>query len=131
MPVLLPSAARTATTPSGVQTRHRNAGAGVVLVLDVTATPNNAETLTLALQVNDPASNKYVTITTFTALTASALGAAPTTETYVYSVYPGGLETAATAKHEVQGLAVPEQWRALVTHSAGGSWTYSLSASYA
>jgi hypothetical protein len=121
---LLASAARTTTTNSADQTNYN--ATGVVISVDFTATPNNAETITVSLQAKDPVSAKYVTITAFTALTASALGATPTTETYLYSLYPGALETAATAKHEVQALALPRTWRVAMTHSAGGSWTYSV-----
>jgi hypothetical protein len=120
----LTSAARTATTNSA--DIKNNQARGVVVCLDVTATPNDAQTLTLAVQVKDEVSGKYVTVTAFTALTASALGATPTTETYVYTVYPGAAETAATAKHEVQALAVAGTFRVRCTHSAAGSWTYSV-----
>jgi hypothetical protein len=121
---LLASAARTTTTNSSDQTNYN--ATGVVISVDFTATPNNAETITVAIQAKDPVSAKYVTITAFTALTSSALGATPTTETYLYSLYPGAAETAATAKHEVQALALPRTWRVLLTHSASGSWTYSV-----
>jgi hypothetical protein len=120
------SAARTATPTAVPQTNHH--GRGVLLVLDVTATPNNAETLTVAVQAKDPVSGKAVTLTAFAALTASSLGATPTTETYAYTVYPGAAETAAVSKHEVQALALPINWQATVTHSSTGSWTYSLAA---
>jgi hypothetical protein len=120
----LASAARTTTTSSADVTNHN--ARGVVIAVDFTATPNNAETATVAIQAKDPVSSKYVTLTAFTALTASNLGATPTTETYLYSLYPGAAETAATAKHEVQALALPRTWRVSVTHSAGGSWTYSV-----
>lgn len=123
---LLSSAARSATTNSADQVNYN--GRGVVIILDITATPNNAETLTLAVQIKDPISGKYVTVTAFTPLVASALGAAPTAETYIYTLYPGALETAAVAKHEVQGLALSREWRVVATHSAGGSWSYSIHA---
>jgi hypothetical protein len=121
---ILASAARTETTNSSDQTNHN--ARGVVIAVDFTATPNNAETVTVAIQAKDPVSAKYVTLTAFTALTASALGASPTTETYLYTLCPGAAETAAVAKHEVQALALPRTWRVAVTHSAGGSWTYSV-----
>lgn len=124
---LLSSSARTSTTATSDQTNYN--ARGVQLTLDITATPNNAETLTVELQVKDPVSAKYTTITAFTALVASALGASPTTATYVYTVYPGAVETAAVAQHEVQGLPVPRTWRARVVHSSTGSWTYSLAGS--
>jgi hypothetical protein len=103
-------------------------GRGIMLVLDITGTPNNAETLTPSIQVYDLISGKYQTLTAFGASkTGTELGASPTTATLCYSLYPGGLETAAVANHEVQGLAVPTRWRAQITHSSTGSWTYSLS----
>lgn len=122
------SAARTATPTPVPQTNH--GARGVVLILDVTATPNNAETLTVGVQGRDPISGKGVAMIAFTALVASALGATPTTATFAYTVYPGGVETTAAANHEVQALALPASWQPTVTHSAAGSWTYSLSASY-
>lgn len=125
---LLASAARTATTNSPDQVNHN--ARGVIVTLDVTVTPNNAETITVAIQLKDSASGKYLTISAFTALTASVLGASPTTETYAFTFYPGAVETAATAKHEVQGLPLPRTWRVAVTHSSTGSWTYSVAAAY-
>lgn len=119
----LASAARTATTDSADIV---SSGSGVVLAVDFTATPNNTETMTVAIQMKDPVSGKYVTMTVFTALTASALGATPTTETYLFTLYPAAAETAATAKHEVQALPCPRTFRVRMTHSAAGSWTYSV-----
>lgn len=125
---LLASAARTASANSEqVRQSPSEANRGLMLILDVTATPNNTETLTPVLQVYDLASKKYQAVTTFAALTASALGAAPTTATFIYTLYPGAVETAATNNHEVQGLPIPNFWRAQIVHSAAGSWTYSLS----
>jgi hypothetical protein len=110
-------------TGNGLNYNHR----GVQILLDVTATPNNAETLQIVLQGQDPTSAKFMDLATFTALTASALGAAPTTETYCYTVYPGAAETIANPKHEVQGLPIPRTFRVRAVHSAGGSWTYTVS----
>lgn len=124
--VILTSSARTATTST---TSVEGAGRGLQIVLDITATPNNAETLTPSVQVYDPGSQKYVAYTAFTALTASGLGATPTTETYVYTLYPSAAETAATAKHEVQALPLPANYRVTLTHSSTGSWTYTASVS--
>lgn len=124
----LASAARTATTNSSDITNYN--ARGILLAVDFTATPNNAETMTVGIQAKDPVSGKYVTMTAFTALTASALGASPTAETYLYTLYPGGAETAATAKHEVQALSLPRTFRVQMTHSAGGSWTYSVGYSF-
>ena len=120
----LASAARTASTPTPDQTNYN--GRGAQITLDVTATPNNAETLQVTVEVKDPVSGKYVQVAAFTALTASVLGATPTTETYVYTLYPGAAETVAAAKHELQALPLGRTWRVNVLHSAGGSWTYSV-----
>ena len=120
----LASAARVATTATSDQVNYN--GLGAQIMLDVTATPNDAQTLTVTVEVKDSVSGKYVILASFTALTASALGAAPTTETYVYSIYPGAVETIATAKHELQALLLGRTWRANIVHSAAGSWTYSV-----
>lgn len=120
----LASAARTASAQTADQTNYN--GRGAQIILDVTATPNNAETLQVTVEVKDSVSNKYVRIAAFTALVASALGATPTTETYAYTLYPGAAETTAVANHEVQSLPLGRTWRVNVLHSAGGSWTYSV-----
>ena len=120
----LASAARTASTQSADQTNYN--GRGAQIMLDVTGTPNNTETLQLTVEVKDSVSGKYFQIAPFTALTASVLGASPTTETYVYTVYPDSTETIAVAKHEVQSLPLGRTWRVNVLHSAAGSWTYSV-----
>lgn len=122
--VLLPSTARTATTSTSDVTLTGTRG--VQLYIDFTATPNNSETATVSIEAKDPASGKYQAMTAFAALTASGLGANPTTATYLYTIYPGGAETAATANHEVQALPLPQVWRVKVTHSSSGSWTYTL-----
>ena len=121
---VLSSAARTASANSD---RQDSNGCGVTVFLDVTATPNNTETLTLAVEGYDPASQKWVPLTAFTALTASDIGATSSTDTYAYTVYPGAVETAAAASHEVQGLPLPRWYRVAATHSSTGSWTYSVS----
>lgn len=91
-----------------------------------TATPNNTETLTLAIQIKDPVSGKYQNLTGFAALLSSTLGASPTTATYVYTLYPGAVITAAATNNVVQGLALPRTWRVQATHSSTTSWTYSV-----
>lgn len=120
----LASAARTVSTPTPDQTNWNSRGAQIIL--DVTATPNDVQTLQVTVEVKDPVSGKYVQIAAFTALVASALGAAPTTETYAYTMYPGAAETIAATKHELQALPLGRTWRVNVLHSAGGSWTYSV-----
>lgn len=127
--ILLTSAARTASTTTADQfTSIPDDADGIYLILDITATPNNAETLTPSIQIKDPASNKYVAVTAFSASkTGTELGANPTEATLVYLLYPAGVATAAAAGVSVQGLATPAIWRAKITHSSTGSWTYTLS----
>lgn len=120
----LASAARTTTTQTADQTNYN--GRGAQIILDVTVTPNDAQTLQVTVEVKDSVSGKYAQIAAFTALVASALGANPTTETYVYTVMPGAAETIATTKHELQALPLGRTWRVNVIHSAAGSWTYSV-----
>lgn len=123
---LLGSEERAATTSS--EDQHTPAGQrGVLLTLDITKAPAAAETLALQLEAKDPSSGKYVPITAFAAtkkgeeLEAGA--------TLAFTVYPGGVETAAVGSHEVQALALPRTWRVKVTHSGAGKWTYSVGAS--
>lgn len=122
----LASAARSSSTPTSDQTNYN--GRGIQLTLDITATPNNTETLQVVIEEKDPVSGKYVQIAAFAALTASVLGATPSTATYVYTLCAGASETIAAANHEVQALPAPRTWRGRVVHSAGGSWTYSVGA---
>lgn len=123
--VALASASRATTTNSADLTNHN--AHGIIALLDITATPNNAETLTLAIQAKDSISGKYLPLTAFATILASGLGALPVTATFGYTLYPGTAETAAVGNHEVQSLVLSRTWRVQVIHSAGGSWTYSVS----
>ena len=118
---VLASAARVATTNSADFTNYD--ARGVMLHLNITANPGAAETLTVQLQMKDPVSGTYRNVTAFPATATSNTD-------YIYTVYPGATETAAVAQFEVQGVPVPRTWRIAVTHSAAGSWTYSVGASY-
>lgn len=115
---LLASAARTATTYSSDQTSHNHRG--VLMILNVTANPGAAETLTVSLEAKDSISSGYRSITAFATVSA-------TNARYAFVVYPGAVETTDNTSTQTQGLPVPRTWRAGVTHSAAGSWTYSLS----
>lgn len=118
--IILASAARVATTSTEPVTHPGYPWRGAYITLSVTANPAAAETLTLQVQKFMPVgAGAYKNITAFTA-TADAVA------TYLYLVYPGVAETAATAEHEVQGVAMPPVFRVTVTHSAAGSWTYSV-----
>lgn len=119
--VLLKSEARTSTTITPEQKalwRDR----GIILFLDVTANPGGAETLTLQVQTKDPVGGGWANLTTFGATTAA------TNALYMYTLYPSAAETAATSGHEVQALPLPPIWRARITHSSTGSWTYTVGA---
>lgn len=119
--VLLESKARTATTNSPDQFAFERTR-GVRLYLNVTANPGGAETLTLQVQAKDPASDTWVNVTKFTAEPAAA------NALYQYEVYPGAVDTGTIDNYQIQGGSLPRVWRARVTHSASGSWTYSLGA---
>jgi len=145
---LLKPEERTATTATEDQTSSAGQR-GALLTLDVTKAPPKARaekegesakekeelaaekaaeegTLTVSIEARDPASGKYVPLTVF-AVTKKAkeLEAGVT---LAYTLYPGALETSALGGHEVMALALPSSWRAKVTHSAGGKWTYTLGA---
>lgn len=123
---LLKSEAKTATRTSD-DVNTGSGQRGVLITLDITKAPAAVDTLTLQLEAKDPASGKYLPITTFAASKkGEELGGGATLG---FTVYPGGLETAATANHEVQGLPLPRKFRVKVTHSGAGSWTYSVGAS--
>lgn len=121
---LLASEARTATTNSP-DMRTTVGDRGVMLILNVSGAPNTTETLTVSISVKDEVSGKYVPLTAFAA--GKKGEELQSGGTAVFTLYPGGAETAAVGNHEIQGLPVPRHWRATVTHSSTGSWTYSLS----
>ena len=110
METLLASAARTATTSTADQQKVVNRG--VYVFLKVTAVPT-VETLTVTIQGKDVDGTYY----TILASTASAA-----TGTVTLKVYPGLPNTANVSSNEV----LPDLWRVTVTHSASGSFTYSI-----
>jgi hypothetical protein len=107
------SAARTATF-TGDDNRKVPGSRGVKAVLDVTAVPG-VDTVQLVIENKDPASGKYVQV-----LAAAARVA---TGTDTLTVYPGGAVTANVSAND----ALADIYRARVIHSAGTSFTYSLS----
>lgn len=117
---ILASAARTTAAQGTSEEQITEHERGVNLFVTITANPGGAETLTPQIQIKDPISGNYVNYTAFAAITAATNG------TFVYTLYPGGAETAATAAHEVQALPLPRHWRVVVTPSASGSFTYSV-----
>ena len=124
---LLASSARTATTNSPDQTNYNSKG--VLIILNVTSEAAT-ETLSLKLQAKDVISSNYSDIATFGVIYTSA-SEAPT-RTKGGLLYPGiitaDLVGVAAGIDGVIGKAgaLPRTWRAVVTHSASGSWTYSL-----
>lgn len=107
------SAARTASSnsPEILNQDHR----GLHLIIDVTAV-TATETVTFTIQGKDPASGEWYDI-----LASAALGAVGTT---VLRVYPGLTATA----NETENDFLPGSWRVSTTHSASGSFTYSVGA---
>lgn len=125
---LLASAARTATTNTSDLTAT---GRGVMLVLNVTAEAAS-ETLALKIQGKDPVSGNWFDVTNFGTMYTST-GEAPT-RTKAAVLYPGVIAAdhvgvaAGTDGTIAKSGVLPATWRAVVTHSSTGSWTYSLAA---
>ena len=112
---LLPSAARTTTTPSPDQ-RNYNAR-GLFLVFNVSSTPQSTATVQLVVEAKDPVFG-YVGI-----LRGSAT-ASPFTERLF--IYPGATNGDGLAD-KVCGLPLPPEWRVRVVHSeAGSEFVYSV-----
>lgn len=107
----LASAARTATTSTPDQTNYN--GRGCRAYVDVTAVPG-IETVTVTIEVKDPVSGTYTAILTGAALVA--------TGHVIYTVYPDATVTANLAA----SLPLSRTWRVKLTHSASGSFTYSV-----
>lgn len=108
-------AARTATNSTVDQV---NMGwRGAVVLVNVTVAPGG-DTITVSIQGKDPASANYYTILTGAAETTTGLK--------VYKVYPGVTAAANAAASDI----IPQTWRVTITHSAGTSFTYSVSYYY-
>jgi hypothetical protein len=116
---VLSSAARTATT-NHIDYINFN-GRGVVYILNVTANPGGAETLSLKIQGKDITSSAYYDIVDAGVLFTAANG------TKSLTAYPGVLSADAVAGSTHKSVVIPRTFRAVVTHSSTGSWTYSLS----
>jgi len=120
---LLSSAVRAATATTAAQTNMTSKG--VVVTLDITVVSGTGtDTLTLSVEYKDPTSGKWVAIGALSAYAASG-GVA----TKVLEVYPNS----GAAAQGITGVAnrpLPAIWRAKVTHSGSGNWTYTLGAAY-
>ena len=115
---VLASAARTATTSSADQTNY--SARGILLHFDISAVPT-VDTVTLTITAKSPIDGVYETLLTGSAEVAVAKRA--------YLVYPGA-GVAANGIDVVNGFPLPRIWRVTVTHSAAGSFTYSVGAQY-
>jgi hypothetical protein len=121
---LLASASRSATTNTPDQTNYN--GRGCALVLNVTVEAGGVETLALKIQGKDSISGNYYDIVSFGTVYDSATQAP--TVTAVAIMYPGVTDADIVGTTGFsKGMVLPRTWRAVVTHSASGSWTYSLS----
>jgi hypothetical protein len=117
---LLSSASRSSSQNSPDQVNYN--ARGVLVLLNVTANPGGAETLTLELQAKNGVTSTYFPLVNTGAVITAANGMRG------LMVYPGAVETVAGADLWVQGLALPRNWRVAVQNSGAGSWTYSLAA---
>lgn len=119
---LLKPEARTETTEGQdqVSPAHQR---GVMLVLDITDAPAAAETLTLSIEARDPASGNFVPVAEFSSLDAEDEEIASGV-TKAFVMYPGAEDSGVGI--EEQSLPLPSRWRAVVTHSGAGAWSYSL-----
>lgn len=116
---VLASAARTATTDSPQQTNYNAKGAA--LWLRVTVAAGGGETLNLICFQVDPVGGANTELFRHNGITAAG--------TYAYQIYPSIADTQ-TKLYAFSALALPRRWFVRVEHSAGGSWTYSVAASY-
>ncbi len=112
---LLSSAARTATTTSADFTNYNCKGA--IFVVDITAVPG-VETVQLEVQAGNSIVTKYIPVISGT--TQSATG---TTWVLLYPTTMG----AANWNNYANGI-LPKTFRIKMTHSASGSFTYSVTA---
>jgi len=117
---VLASAARTATISTDITNFNASA---MAVFLNITAAPNTASTITVALRVKDSISGNYVTLLTSAAITGSVVtGSVPVTNRYALALG----ET--VAANVAASVALGRTMNVLVTHSNGDSWTYSISA---
>jgi hypothetical protein len=117
------TATRTGTIPDGVSVKG--------VFLDVTATPNNAETIGIVIEAQDPISEKWCTIYASALVAGTVFGATPTDRCTFFEFESG---VAATAFTGLAGGVVTAQAnlpptakrRIRVLLSGAGSWTTSV-----
>lgn len=115
---LLASGSRIATCATADQTNYN--ARGVIAWLDVTAV-SGSETLTLQLEMKDPASGSYLDM--LESASINAIG------NYNYTTYPGA-PTEEEELTEVVGFPLPRTWRVNVVHDSASPFTYSLGYCY-
>jgi len=118
---ILSSAVRTVTTNTPDQTNFNARGIILVLTITVDADP---ETLTLKLQ-HKLQDGTYVEVAT--------TSADPDTGQHIIVSYPSGQADtyAETFQQELHiDNPLPRTWRAVITHSASGNWTYTVEVMY-
>jgi len=111
---LLDLAARTATVSTPDQTSK--SFRGVKLLANVTAVAGG-ENVVFTIQGKDPISGKYYSILSTPEITSTGL--------VVLTLHPSIVTLANVAFNNI----LPDTWRAVATHSAGGAHTYQLAAS--
>lgn len=123
---ILTSAVRATTTNGADQTNFN--GRGALLTINITVEAAT-ETLSLKIQGKDSISGNYSDIVDF-GVVYNATTDAPTS-TRSFAVYPGILSAdfVGITGNGTSGKAglIGRTWRPVVTHSASGNWTYSLS----
>ncbi len=118
---ILSSAVRAVTTNGADQTNYNSRG--VMLLLSVTVEAA-AETLSLKIQAKDSVSSGYADYVDFGVI-YNAATAAP--GVFAAVVYPGMLAADLISGAIGKSAPLPRVWRPVITHSASGNWTYSLS----
>lgn len=118
--IVLASAARTATVSTDITNYN---GKTIAVVLNITAAPNTASTLTLQIRVKDSISGNYTTLLASAAIVGTATtGVVPVTN--LYRVGQGITVTANISAADVLGRTLNVN----MVHSNADSWTYSVSA---
>lgn len=114
--IVLPSAARTATTNSQDVYLGEEIGLAIFLNVTVAGTGN----LTVQVSVKDPVSGSYRAVVFFntTGITAAAL---------VYDViYPGLTSSLSSVANGTYPMVLSGMVRVTVSHTDGSAWTYSV-----
>jgi hypothetical protein len=114
--ILLPSVARTATTPSPIQTNY--GARGVALTINVTSYQSGGAGITPQFYIVDPASGASSQLAAGNAIT--------TTGIYTWLIYPG----TTTGGYKSSSFQVPRHWYLNMFHGDSYSYTYSVGYAY-